>query len=289
MGYFPVLHPTRVLDLLHRNQFLHAFSLHPRCSMTPYSMFCSALTVMGPPSTSTVPPVFISWEASKLQREATAVMSVAGLVVFVVPSKLRPECTYTDGSKLGVPPASGAAAIMPGGRIAVCRVPGVPNSYKAELVGMLLGSHFSGEGEKIRLDCQGAIASALGQKRPIRQAGWVQKVRRSLSAKGQQPEWVEGHVGHEFNEASDQYARLGTALPPPPCTALFSLGRCSTWRIHGSPPQSLDTRLGPKPYPPRLPPAVMEATKIPPLSVAQMAFWSAESLRVRTLCDLLVR
>ena len=216
MGYFPVLHPTRVLDLLHRNQFLHAFSLHPRCSMTPYSMFCSALTVMGPPSTSTVPPVFISWEASKLQREATAVMSVAGLVVFVVPSKLRPECTYTDGSKLGVPPASGAAAIMPGGRIAVCRVPGVPNSYKAELVGMLLGSHFSGEGEKIRLDCQGAIASALGQKRPIRQAGWVQKVRHSLSAKGQRPEWVEGHVGHEFNEASDRYARLGTALPPPP-------------------------------------------------------------------------
>ena len=257
--------------------------------MTPYSMFCSALTVMGPPSTSTVPPVFISWEASKLHREATAVMSVAGLVVFVVPSKLRPECTYTDGSKLGVPPASGAAAIMPGGRIAVCRVPGVPNSYKAELVGMLLGSHFSGEGEKIRLDCQGAIASALSQKRPIKQAGWVQKVRRSLSAKGQQPEWVEGHVGHEFNEASDQYARLGTALPPPPCTALFSLGRCSAWRVHGSPPQSLDTRLAPKPYPPRLPPVVMEATKIPSLSVAQMAFWSAESLRVRTLCDLLVR
>ena len=151
-----------------------------------------------------------------------------------------------------------------------------------------LGSHFSGEGEKIRLHCQGAIASTLGQKRPIRQAGWVQKVCRSLSAKRQQPEWVEGHVGHEFNEASDQYARLGTA-PPPPRTALFSLRHCSAWRIHGSPPQSLDTRLVPKPYPPRLPPVVMEATKIPPLSVAPMAFWSAESLRVRTLCDLLAR
>ena len=289
MGYLLVLHPTRVLDLLHRNKFLQAFSLHPRCSRTPYSMCCSALTVMGPLSTSTVPPVFISWEASKLQREATAVMSVAGLVVFVVPSKLRPECTYTDGSKLGVPPASGAAAIMPGGRIAVCRVPGVPNSYKAELVGMLLGSHFSGEGEKIRLDCHGAIASALGQKRPIRQAGWVQKVRRSFSAKG-----------NSQSGLNDTWAMSSTrplismrvlALPPPPPPARPP----SPWDVvrHGEskvpPPQSLDTRLGPKPYPPRLPPVVMVATKIPPLSVAQMAFWSAESLRVRTLCDLLVR
>ena len=41
------------------------------------------------------------------------------------------------------------------GRIAVCRVPGDPNSYKAELIGVLLGSHFSGVGETICLDCQG--------------------------------------------------------------------------------------------------------------------------------------
>ena len=289
MGYFPVLHPTRVLDLLLRNQFLHAFSLHPGCSITPSSMFCSALTIMEPPSTSTAPPLFISWEASKLQREATAVMSVAGLVVFIVPSKLRPECTYTDGSKLGVPPASGAAAIMPGGRIAVCRVPGVPNSYKAELVGMLLGSHFSGEGEKIHLDRQSAIASALSQKRPIRQEGWVQKVRRTLSAKGQQPEWVEGHVGHEFNEASDQYARLGTALPPPPARP------SSPWDVvrHGEsmvPPHKVWTHdLPPSHTHQDFHPLSWRPLKLPSLSVAQMAFWSAESLRVRTLCDLLVR
>ena len=228
MGYFPVPHPMRVLDLLHRNQFLHAFSLHPGCSMTPYSMFCSTLSVMGPPSTSTVPPVFISWEASKLQCKATAVMSVAGLVVFVVPSKLRPECTYTDGSKLGVPPASGAVAIMPGGHIAVCRVRGIPNSYKAELVRMLLGSHISGEGEKIHLDCQGAIASALSQKHPIRQAGWVQKVRRSLSAKGNSQSGLKGTWA--MNSTSPLISMRVLALPPPPPAR-----RSSPWDIvrHG--------------------------------------------------------
>ena len=285
MGYFPVLHPTRVLDLLHRKQFLHAFSLRPCCSMTPYSMFCSALTVLGPPSTSTVPPVFISWEAGKLQREATAVMSVAGLVVFIVSSKLRPECTYTDSSKLEVPPASGAAAIMPGGRSAVCRVPGVPNSYKAELVAMLT---FLGRERKFAW-----IARVLSLQRSAKSARSGKRVgyRRSATPspqKGNSQSGLKGTWAMSSTRPLINMRVLALPSPPPPCTALFSLGSCSAWRIHGSPPQSGDTRLGPKPYPPRLPPVVKEVTKIPPLSVAQKAFWSAESLRIRTLCDLLV-
>ena len=102
----------------------------------------------------------------------------------------------------------------------MCRVPGVPNSYKAELVGILLGSHFSPEGEQLHLDCQGAIASAVGSKRPVRQARWVTAVRQSLQSKKQSLCWVEGHAGIAHNEASDHYAKLGTTLPlPPPQTS----------------------------------------------------------------------
>ena len=113
-------------------------------------------------------------------------MSIAGLEVYIVPSSHRPSDTFTDGSKIGPPPASGAAALLPTGDIAVCRVPGIPNSYKAELIGALMGSQLSDDGQKIRLDCRGAIAAATGTKRPVRQAAWVQKVRSSVKARHQQ-------------------------------------------------------------------------------------------------------
>ena len=98
----------------------------------------------------------------------------------------------------------------------MCRVPGAPNSYKAELVGILLGSHFGDHGDRLRLDCQGAILSSTRHKRPVRQAHWVQLVRASLQSKEQDLDWVEGHTGQQFNEASDHYAKLGTTPPPPP-------------------------------------------------------------------------
>ena len=67
---------------------------------------------------------------------------------------------------MGSPPSCAAAAIMPNGLVAVCRVPGIPNLYKAELVGLLLWSHLSGEGDRLQLDCQGAVPSAkhIGSK-----------------------------------------------------------------------------------------------------------------------------
>ena len=216
MGYIPVLHPTRLLDSLHRNPYLQEFSVHPRLPITPFMLFQSALALLGPAPTFTLPPVTVTWDAHRLQREAVSVMSVCGLVVYLLPTALRPDSTYTDGSKMGSPPSSGAAAIMPNGLVAVCRVPGVPNSYKAELVGLLLGSHFSAEGDRLKLDCQGATASTRSQRRPICQAYWVQAVREGTTAKSQSPEWVEGHCGHEFNEAADKYAKIGTALPSSP-------------------------------------------------------------------------
>ena len=103
--------------------------------------------------------------------------------MYIVSSPHRWGYTFTDGGKLGSPPASGAAAPLRSGDIPVCRVPGIPNSYKAELVGALLGSQFSADGQKIQLDCKGAIASAESTKLSMRQAAWVLKVRKSLQEK----------------------------------------------------------------------------------------------------------
>ena len=181
-----------------------------------HKQFTSALELLGPPQDTPQPAVPHLWQASSAVKNATAVLTIAGLRVYVVPSNHRPECMYTDGSKCGTPPSAGAAAVLTDGRIAVCRVPGGPNSYKAELIGILLASRLSEEGERLRLDCQGAIASANGHKRPVRPAFRVHSVRASLSAKSQSLEWVEGHMGEEYNEVSDKWAKIGTVLPPPP-------------------------------------------------------------------------
>ena len=103
-----------------------------------------------------------------------------------------------------LPTLAGAAALLKDGSIVVCRVPGVPNSYKAELVGILLGSRLSEAHERLRLDCKGAIASAQGNKRPVKHAHWVPEVRASFSAKSESLEWVKGHAGIEYNEVSDK-------------------------------------------------------------------------------------
>ena len=55
----------------------------------------------------------------------------------LLPHRSSPDATYTDASKLGHPLLSGASAVLSSGTIAVCRVPGVPNYYKAELVGAI--------------------------------------------------------------------------------------------------------------------------------------------------------
>ena len=215
LGYFPVLHPTRALDVLHRNNHLSTLSTTPRLSMSPYNLFMSSVSKFKT-SSSTVVPLDVSWKGAKIAKNATSVVSFAGLTVYLLPSSHKPNDTYSDGSKIGSPPAAGAAALLSTGEIVVCRVPGIPNSYKAELVGILLVSHLSAAGKKIKLDCQGAIASATGTKRPVRQATWVLRVRQSIREKGQTLEWVEGHVGHEYNEVSDDFAKQGTTLPRPP-------------------------------------------------------------------------
>ena len=216
MGFFPVLHPTRVLNTVQRNPHLRTMSTRPEHPLSPYNVFVSALSLLGPDTETRQPPVHTAWHPTTLLRTATALTHVAGLLVYLLPSDCRPAATYTDGSKLGRPPSAGAAALLRDGRIAVCGVPGVPNSYKAELRGVLLGSHLSAAHERLRLDCQGAIASAQGTCWPIRQAFWVGKVRSSLSFKGQTLEWLEGHTGNTHSEVSDEYAKIGTEPPPLP-------------------------------------------------------------------------
>ena len=177
-------------------------------------MFLSAIATLGNPTGDSPTPLPIIWDAPKIYRQATSVVTVAGLRVYIVPSPHHPDAVYTDGSKLGDTPTSGAAAVLRDSSVAVCRVSGAPNSYKAELIGILLGSHFGDHGDRLRLHCQEAILSSTGHKRPVRQAHWVQLVRASLRSKEQDLDWVEGHTGQQFNEASHQYAKLGTTPPP---------------------------------------------------------------------------
>ena len=219
-------HRRHGLDSLHRNFRLQDFDTSPRRPFTPYGMFPSAIATLGNPTGDSPTPLPIIWDAPEIYSQATSVVTVAGLRVFIVPSPHRRDAVYTDGSKLGDPPTSGAVAVLRDGGVAVCRVPGAPNSYKAELVGILLGSHFGDHGERLRLDCQGAILSSTGHKQPVRRAHWVQLVRTSLRSKEEDLDWVEGHTGQQLNETSDHYAKVGTTLPPLP-PAL----RTSPWDI----------------------------------------------------------
>ena len=190
MGYFPVLHPTRALDMLHRDPLLHTMSTRFGHPLSPYNTFFAGVAFVNPNPEGQQPPMYTTWTANKLMRDADAIVNTAGLSVYLVPSNLVPEFAYSDGIKLGNTPSAGAAAVLRDCRTAVCRVPGVPNSDKAELIGILLGSHVSHEHENIRLDCRGAIASAQGQKRPVCQAFWVQELRSSLFSKAQTLEWA---------------------------------------------------------------------------------------------------
>ena len=57
-------------------------------------------------------PLPIIWDAPKIYRQATSVVTVAGLQLYIVPSPHRPDAVYTDGSKLGDPPTSDAATVL---------------------------------------------------------------------------------------------------------------------------------------------------------------------------------
>ena len=80
LGHLPILYPSRVLDSLHTNKSLREFSTSPPHPMAPYALFLGAVSLLGPP-----PPyapqqaVTLLWEASSVQRDASAVMTIAGL------------------------------------------------------------------------------------------------------------------------------------------------------------------------------------------------------------------
>ena len=188
--------------------------------MSLRALFGRALSLFGPPPTSSMLYLTVCWRSRKALRGATEIASVAGLVAYVVPnSGPPPDYTYTDGSRIESSPASGASAVLQDGRIVLCRVPGNPNLYKAEVVGILLGSHFSPPYATLRVDCKGAIAATMGTRRPVRQSRWVLQARHPRLSKSQSLEWTEGHTGHVHQETSDEFARNGSTLPPPPETA----------------------------------------------------------------------
>ena len=226
LPHFSTLHPTRVLDSLHGNYRLEEFIVRAKHPLAPYQQFLSAVNKFGPPCGDSPTPLPVVWQAQRATRAATEVVHVAGLQVYILPTTHAREAVYTDGRKLGDPLPSGAAAVLRDGRVAVCRVPGATNSYKAELIGIFLGSHFSAEPETLCLDCQGAILSLQGSKPPLREAHWVRQVRSSFLQGGQSLECVKGDVGLQDNELSNDNAKVGTPLPRPPLAT-----RTSRWEV----------------------------------------------------------
>ena len=160
-----ILQPTRVLDLLHSNVTLHQLRTTTTFHLPACRIFQAALQLLRPRHPPSMLPLTTTWNARRQIQQATKIVSVAGLRAYLIcnPST-RPDCTYTDGSKIGCPTASGAAAVLQDGRIAVCRVPGAPDSYKAEVIGVLLGSSLSAPHTTLQV----AIASTTGTRRPVR-------------------------------------------------------------------------------------------------------------------------
>ena len=143
LRYLAVLQPTCVLDSLHTNPRLFQFSTRSSFPLSPWRLFTAATALLGPPRSHPMIPLPVSWGAKRSLQGASTVITSSGLTAHVLSSPgTAPDCTYTDGSHIGSPPASGACAVLPDGGIVVCRVPGAPNSYKAEVIGILLGSEF---------------------------------------------------------------------------------------------------------------------------------------------------
>ena len=89
LSYFPVLHPTRVLNALHRNSGLPEFATLPSsCPCRP--LIYSSLQLVGwePPTTLPLP---ILWKARSTIRDAIAVLSISGSTVYLLPH-LVPRC-----------------------------------------------------------------------------------------------------------------------------------------------------------------------------------------------------
>ena len=106
LGYFPVLHPTRILDSLHRSQRLLTLSTSPHTILSPYHAFITAISLLNPDPEPRQLPLHITWAAQQVQRDAIEVAHVAGLTVYLLPPLCQPPASYTDGSKMGQPPSS---------------------------------------------------------------------------------------------------------------------------------------------------------------------------------------
>ena len=101
------------------------------------------------------------------------------------------------------------------GTMYVCRAPGIPCNYKAELLGIHLGSHFDPYNSAIRVDRQGAISAVPSERRPMKEAYWVLAVWDSLSARRNDVLcWSPNHVPSCLGGSSPQkVARVPCVLP----------------------------------------------------------------------------
>ena len=65
LGCLQILYPTRVLDSLHRNPLLDSLRVSSPSHISPRALFGRALSLLGPPPTSSMLPLTVSWRSKK--------------------------------------------------------------------------------------------------------------------------------------------------------------------------------------------------------------------------------
>ena len=121
--------------LLAHHPSLFQISTQSSFPLSPWRPFTTATALLGSPRSHPMIPLPVSWGAKRSLHGASTVITDSGLTAYVLSCPgTTLVCTYRDGSRIGSPPASGACAVLPDGRIVVCQVPGPRNSYKAEVM-----------------------------------------------------------------------------------------------------------------------------------------------------------
>jgi hypothetical protein len=120
----------------------------------------------------------------------------------------------TDGSYIP-DGAAGAAAVLGSGASLMARSPGVQNSYRGELTGIILGARLAPDRGILHVDCKGAIAVCAGTKPTYKHLDLVHEARAAVLAKDLTIRWTKGHANFVPNLAADYAADRARALPLP--------------------------------------------------------------------------
>jgi ribonuclease HI len=212
LPHLPTLVPSRCLDNVHKYVSSNPQTRHGnQFSLSPSSTYKAAATLLGASTPLSDPYAGFFPPAPPPTGEFVPEI---GLHVTRLTTHLKFRSAYSDGSTTLERGICGFAAVSPTGEVVYGRVPGTPNNYKAELIGIVASSYLSPIGATIMVDNKGAVSMLNNSKVPVTEPYWVNKARECILRKGQRVQWVKAHAGIMGNETADKYAKLGQTEPP---------------------------------------------------------------------------